>query len=89
MNISGDGVYFNIYSDPDKQCIFVLIGVTEQGRKEFIAIDDGYREFEQSWRELLMRVKAQGLKYPPKIGGCSWFLECIKKNIFDRKINTW
>ncbi|MBM9515367.1 transposase, partial [Desulfogranum marinum] len=41
--------------------ILVVIGVTEQGRKEFIAIEDGFRESEQSWSELLLRVKAQGL----------------------------
>lgn len=44
-----DGVYFNIRSDNDRQCILVIIGVTEQGEKEFIAIEDGYRESEQSW----------------------------------------
>ncbi|MBM9515368.1 transposase, partial [Desulfogranum marinum] len=59
--IWADGVYFNIRSETDRQCILVVIGVTEQGRKEFIAIEDGFRESEQSWSELLLRVKAQGL----------------------------
>lgn len=62
-----DGVYFNIRSDDAKQCILVIIGVTEHGRKEFIAIEDGYRESEQSWSELLLRFKAQGLKRSPKL----------------------
>ena len=44
-----------------------LSGVTEQGRKEFIAIEDGYRESEQSWSELLLRIKAQGLGHAPKL----------------------
>ncbi len=32
--IWADGVYFNIRSDDARQCILVIIGVTEQGRKE-------------------------------------------------------
>lgn len=65
--IWGDGVYFNIRSDDAKQCLLVMVGVTEQGRKEFVAIEDGYRESEQSWSELLLRLKAQGLKHGPKL----------------------
>jgi transposase-like protein len=65
--IWADGIYFNIRSDDARQCILVIIGVTEQGRKEFIAIEDGYRESEQSWSELLLRLKAQGLKHGPKL----------------------
>lgn len=65
--IWADGVYFNIRSDDAKQCILVIIGVTELGKKEFIAIEDGYRESEQSWSELLLRIKAQGLSQSPKL----------------------
>ena len=65
--IWADGVYFNIRSDDAKQCILVIIGVTEFGKKEFIAIEDGYRESEQSWSELLLRIKAQGLSQSPKL----------------------
>jgi putative transposase len=48
-----DGIHFNIrLEDPDnnKQCILVLMGATEDGRKELIAVTDGYRESAQSWR---------------------------------------
>jgi len=38
-----DGVYFNVRMDEAKQCILVIIGVTEDGIKEFVAIEDGYR----------------------------------------------
>ncbi|MCP4343279.1 MAG: hypothetical protein GY799_31490 [Desulfobulbaceae bacterium] len=65
--IWADGVYFNIRSDDAKQCILVIIGVTELGKKEFIAIEDGYRESELSWSELLLRIKAQGLSQSPKL----------------------
>ena len=34
----------------------VLMGATEDGRKELIAVSDGYRESTQSWRELLLEA---------------------------------
>ena len=49
--IWADGVHFNIRLDEGRQCILVLMGATADGRKELIAVADGYRESEQSWRE--------------------------------------
>jgi transposase-like protein len=80
--IWADGVYFNIRSDDARQCILVIIGVTEHGRKEFIAIEDGYRESEQSWSELLLRIKAQGLKQSPRLAvgdGALGFWKALSK----------
>lgn len=65
-----DGIHFNIrLEDPgnNKQCILVLMGATADGRKELIAIADGYRESTQSWRELLLDVKNRGLQVDPKV----------------------
>jgi len=65
-----DGIHFNIrLEDPgnNKQCILVLMGATEDGRKELIAICDGYRESTQSWRELLLEAKQRGLAVDPKL----------------------
>ena len=62
-----DGVHFNIRLEEDRQCILVLMGVTADGRKELIAITDGYRESEQSWMELLLDVKSRGLVVDPKL----------------------
>ena len=76
------GVYFTIRSDDAKQCILVIIGVTEQGRKEFIAIEDGYRESEQSWSELLLRLQAQGLRSSPELAigdGALGFWKALSK----------
>ena len=64
-----DGVYFNVrLEDPNnrKQCILVLMGATSEGKKELIAITDGYRESEQSWTELLLDAKSRGLATEPK-----------------------
>lgn len=62
-----DGVHFNIRLEEDRQCILVLMGATADGRKELIAIADGYQESEQSWLELLLDVKSRGLAIDPKL----------------------
>ncbi len=62
--IWADGIYFNIRGDEVRQCILVVIGVTEQGNKEFLAIEDGYRESEQSWTEVLMDLQSRGMNQP-------------------------
>jgi transposase-like protein len=62
-----DGVHFNIRLEEDRQCILVLMGATADGRKELLAIADGYRESEQSWKALLLDVKARGLVIDPKL----------------------
>lgn len=62
-----DGVHFNIRLEEDRQCILVLLGATADGKKELIAVADGFRESEQSWRALLLDVKARGLVIEPKL----------------------
>ena len=62
-----DGVYFNVRLEEAKQCILVIIGAGEDGRKELLGILDGYRESEQSWNELLLDLKRRGLTVPPQL----------------------
>lgn len=62
-----DGVHFNIRLEEDRQCILVLMGATEQGKKELVAIADGYAESEQCWKQLLRDGKSRGLKVDPKL----------------------
>ena len=62
--IWADGIYFNIRGDDARQCILVIIGVTSHGEKEFLAIEDGYRESEQSWSEVLFDLKSRGFRSP-------------------------
>jgi transposase-like protein len=62
-----DGVHFNIRLEEDRQCILVLMGATADGRKELIAVVDGFRESEQSWKALLLDVKSRGLVVVPKL----------------------
>ena len=53
------GGWRNIRLEEDRQCILVLMGATADGKKELIAIQDGYRESEQSWKQLLLDVKVR------------------------------
>jgi putative transposase len=63
-----DGVYFTPRLDHDRQCILVLIGADADGRKELLALEDGYRESTQSWRELLLRLRDEnGLAIAPEL----------------------
>ena len=62
-----DGIYFGARLEEEKQCILVIIGATDHGTKELIAITDGYRESEQSWREVLLDLKRRGLGIGPEL----------------------
>ena len=63
-----DGVYFTPRLDHDRQCMLVLIGTDADGRKELLAIEDGYRESTQSWRELLLRLRDEnGVTVAPEL----------------------
>ena len=57
-----DGIYSNVRME-DRLCLLVIIGVTEHGRKELVAVEDGYRESEASWSALL---GAQDSQYPDR-----------------------
>ena len=60
-----DGVYFTPRLDGDRQCMLVIIGADKYGEKEdILAIMDGFRENAESWRDLLLSLKARGLALP-------------------------
>ena len=65
--IWADGIHFNIRLEEDRQCILVLMGATADGVKELIAVQDGYRESEQSWSSMLLDLKHRGLVIDPKL----------------------
>jgi transposase-like protein len=77
-----DGVYFNIRLEDDRQCILVLMGATADGRKELIALADGYRESEESWKALLLDCQARGLTAAPFLAtgdGALGFWKALRK----------
>ncbi|MCI0421721.1 MAG: IS256 family transposase, partial [Acidobacteria bacterium] len=62
-----DGIYFGVRLEDARQCILVIIGATTDGKKEVLGIADGYRESEESWKELLLDLKQRGLAIDPKL----------------------
>lgn len=65
--IWADGLYFGCRLSDDRPCVLVIMGATEDGRKELIAICDGMRESEQSWTEILLDCKGRGLAEAPML----------------------
>ncbi len=61
-----DGIYCNVRMD-EKQCLLVVIGVTDDGTKELVALEGGFRESELSWHELLRSLRDRGLSTAPKL----------------------
>ncbi len=59
-----DGVYSGLRAEQTKLCALVVIGVNDRGEKRFLAIEDGARESTQSWREVLLQLKARGMNVP-------------------------
>jgi putative transposase len=62
-----DGIYCNVRLEDDKQCLLVLMGATADGTKELIAVVDGVRESELSWKEVLLNLKSRGLEDAPEL----------------------
>ncbi len=65
--IWADGVYLQARMEPEAECILVIIGATPEGKKELLGFQVGTRESAQSWRELLIDLKARGLTIPPEL----------------------
>ncbi|HJU30331.1 MAG TPA: IS256 family transposase [Hyphomicrobiaceae bacterium] len=62
-----DGIYLQARMEPHAECMLVVIGATPEGRKELIGFQVGVRESAQSWRELLVELKARGLSLAPEL----------------------
>ena len=65
--IWADGVYLQARMEPQAECMLVMIGATPEGRKELLGFQVGLRESAQSWRELLVDLKARGLVIAPEL----------------------
>jgi putative transposase len=65
--IWADGVYLQARMEPQAECMLVVIGATPEGRKELVGFQVGTRESAQSWRELLVGLKARGLTIAPEL----------------------
>ena len=64
-----DGIHVNIRLEEHKLCLLVMIGVRADGRKELIALADGYRESTESWADLLRDCSRRGMRAPVLAAG--------------------
>jgi len=66
--------------EPEAECILVIIGATPKGRKGLLGFHVGVRESAQSWRELIIVIKARGLAIAPGVAvgdGASGFWKAM------------
>lgn len=61
-----DGIYLKARMEDDKSCVLVIVGADEGGKKELVALIDGYRESKESWLSLLRDLKQRGLAQSPR-----------------------
>jgi len=59
-----DGIYFNTRFGDNRLCIFVAVGARQDGRKELVAVDSGYRESGESWAAFLRQLSSRGMPSP-------------------------
>jgi len=65
-----DGVHVSVrLGEDDRLCLLVVIGVREDGVKELLAVEDGYRESTESWAGVMRDLKARGLNEPTLVIG--------------------
>ncbi|BCI84730.1 IS256 family transposase (plasmid) [Mycolicibacterium sp. TY66] len=59
-----DGIHLKVRLEQDKLCLLVMLGVRADGRKELVALTDGYRESADSWADLLRDCRRRGMRAP-------------------------
>jgi len=59
-----DGIHLKVRLEQEKLCLLVMIGVRSDGRKELVALTDGYRESTESWADLLRGCRRRGMAAP-------------------------
>jgi transposase-like protein len=65
-----DGIHVNVRLGEDpKVCLLIVIGVREDGEKELLAVEDGYRESTESWAGVFRDMKRRGLNEPRLVIG--------------------
>ena len=60
-----DGIHVNVrLGEQDRLCLLVIMGARPDGKKELIAIEDGFRESTESWSALLRELTRRGMQAP-------------------------
>jgi putative transposase len=88
-----DGIYLSTRLERENQCLLVIIGADEMGKKELVAVTDGGRECEISWKELLLDLKRRGLTVSPELaigdGGLGFWKALPQVYPSTRKQRCW
>ena len=88
-----DGIWFNVRlpdrdGNQDRLCCLVIIGVRPDGRKELVAVADGYRESTDSWADLLRDLRERGLRAPElAVGDGALGFWAALRDVFDAKVH--
>ncbi|MFQ5524610.1 MAG: IS256 family transposase [Acidimicrobiia bacterium] len=82
-----DGIWFNVRLEEDRLCCLVIVGVRPDGRKELVALSDGYRESTDSWADLLRDLKSRGLRAPTlAVGDGALGFWAALSDVFDNQV---
>ena len=91
--IWADGIHFNVRLDDERTCVLVIIGATKDGKKELLAVQDGYRESKLSWQEILGDLKERNLRWPPALaigdGGLGFWAAMEEEFPTTRRQRCW
>jgi transposase-like protein len=84
-----DGVYLQARMEPVAECMLVMIGATPEGKKELLGFQVGVRESAQSWHELLVDLKARGLRIAPELAVADGALALLWQSFDGIMENQW
>jgi putative transposase len=73
-----DGIHLKVRLEQDKVCLLVIIGVRADGRKELVALADGFRESAESWADSLRDAKRRGMQVLAVGDGALGFWKAVR-----------
>lgn len=62
--IWADGIYLGAGLEKEKTALLCILGATEDGEKELVAMEPGYRESTESWASVLRDLRGRGMDAP-------------------------
>jgi putative transposase len=79
LSVWADGIYPKGGPIDESLCLLVVLGVTRTGAKELLALAEGYRESEESWKEVFRDLKSRGVHSSlPLSTQARWLLPTVK-----------
>jgi transposase-like protein len=63
LYIWADGIYPKGGPIDEPLCLLVVLGVKRDGTKEILALSEGYRESEESWKDVFEDIKERGVQW--------------------------